>query len=313
MNADKTRRLQRPVRRTRAQHQLMRTAAALCLALVATPQGALGLRALSSTCERVGERPVRVEGVSGTFCVPLRPCEGPLGNASDEPLFCPRAGQRDVAGDEILAKDSCCAVVDSRSGLVGCVVVEGSQTTCLPSAEWPQAHDALGSTASSNSREDSSVDASDTSDVASNSKGSSDSNLLSSASSQSSSVPTEATSSNGVLKLTPITDDSDKSASALSEDGSLSPANGGDGGGSSVLGTNTMIFIIVGSVAAVALMFGVFYLRPARANPLELLTPREPPPPMDRTGAYPYDNSLESDPSGPYDASSTPRAMMGSI
>ncbi|EGZ25074.1 hypothetical protein PHYSODRAFT_285036 [Phytophthora sojae] len=74
-----------------------------------------------------------------------------------------------------------------------------------------------------------------------------------------------------------------------------------------------MIFIIVGSVAVVALMFGVFYLRPARGNRLELLTPREPPPPMDRTGAYPYDNSLDSDPSAPYDASSTPRAMMGSI
>jgi len=74
-----------------------------------------------------------------------------------------------------------------------------------------------------------------------------------------------------------------------------------------------MIFIIVGSVAAVALMFGVFYLRPKRASPLELLTPREPPPPMDRTGAYPYDRSLESEPAGPYDAASTPRAMTGSI
>ncbi|KAF1781720.1 hypothetical protein GQ600_11842 [Phytophthora cactorum] len=108
----------------------MRTAAVLCAALVAISQSAQGLRVLSSVCDRRGERPVQVVGVSGTFCVAQRPCEGFV--TGDELLACPRAGQRDVFGGDELAGDSCCAVVDSNSGALGCVLVaEGSQTACL--------------------------------------------------------------------------------------------------------------------------------------------------------------------------------------
>ncbi|OWZ10781.1 hypothetical protein PHMEG_00016305 [Phytophthora megakarya] len=64
---------------------VMRTTAALCAALVAVPC-ASSLRVVSSLCDEIGEHPVHVEGVSGVFCVPGRPCEGPVDSAAHEPL-----------------------------------------------------------------------------------------------------------------------------------------------------------------------------------------------------------------------------------
>ncbi|CAH0485048.1 unnamed protein product [Peronospora farinosa] len=124
-------------------------------------------------------------------------------------------------------------------------------------------------------------------------------------------VPIVSPWSKGVLQLSPITDDDNENSvnPPPSTDGGLPPVNGIHTDESNALGLNVILFITVGSVVAVALIFGVFYLRPKRAITHELLTP-EPPRPMDRTGAYPYDHSLELESTGPYDASNTPRGSI---
>lgn len=82
---------------------------------------------------------MRVKGIYGSFCVPRQQCDGFLSGTNDKPFFCPRAGQRNLDGGVTLAQDSCCAVVDSIRGTLGCVQKEeNSQTACLMPPKWPR-------------------------------------------------------------------------------------------------------------------------------------------------------------------------------
>ncbi|KAI9922584.1 hypothetical protein PsorP6_001275 [Peronosclerospora sorghi] len=112
-------------------------------------------------------------------------------------------------------------------------------------------------------------------------------------------IAPKSTSTNGTLELSPITDDSENSANPHSSDSSPSPVSGGDGGKRSLLVSNSMLFIVVGSVAVVAFVLGFFYLRPKRTT-LFQLTPREPSPPTTRN------HFLELESTGPYEIANTP-------
>ncbi|RMX70256.1 hypothetical protein KXD40_000738 [Peronospora effusa] len=100
----------------------MRSIVAVYGLLTASFQSAIGFTVVHSGCEGLEEQPVRVVGVVGIFCVPLQPCEGSVNSGTNEPIACPREGQRDVFGEVELMTDSCCAVVDSVSGALGCVL-----------------------------------------------------------------------------------------------------------------------------------------------------------------------------------------------
>lgn len=118
----------------------MKTVATLSVALGVAYQSSCGTQA--SLCDKSGERPVRVKGVSGSFCVPRQQCDGFLSGTNGKPLFCPRSGQRNVDGSVTLAQDSCCAVVDSIRGTLGCVQKEhNSQTACLLPIQQPREQD----------------------------------------------------------------------------------------------------------------------------------------------------------------------------
>ncbi|CAI5721356.1 unnamed protein product [Hyaloperonospora brassicae] len=117
--------------------------------------------------------------------------------------------------------------------------------------------------------------------------------------------PIKSPSSSGVLVLPPITDDSADSVDPLATGGSQTRVNDGESGGNSALGTSTILFIIVGCIVAAALVFGAVWLRPKRADPLEVCDPDESREPTD---AYPYAGSESA---GPYDASRTPRVITG--
>ncbi|CEG49886.1 uncharacterized protein PHALS_07623 [Plasmopara halstedii] len=124
----------------------------------------------------------------------------------------------------------------------------------------------------------------------------------------------DTSASNDVLQLSPIIDDDGNYSNLPLVDGSLNPAISGSIGGSSEVG-NTVTFIIVGCAATIAILFGIFYLRPKRVDTLQLLTPVEAPPLIDRSGygEYWFNRSVESEPVGPYDASSTPREIGASV
>uniref|UniRef100_A0AAV1TDK4 Uncharacterized protein n=1 Tax=Peronospora matthiolae TaxID=2874970 RepID=A0AAV1TDK4_9STRA len=110
----------------------MRSAAAvLGLALGVSSQSTAGRSSEAAACDAQGAQPVHVVGVGGTFCVQVRPCEGVV---FGEGFSCPLMGQRDVLGETELPTDSCCAVVDSDSGALGCVLVregEAGDAVCL--------------------------------------------------------------------------------------------------------------------------------------------------------------------------------------
>uniref|UniRef100_M4BRL7 RxLR effector candidate protein n=1 Tax=Hyaloperonospora arabidopsidis (strain Emoy2) TaxID=559515 RepID=M4BRL7_HYAAE len=122
-------------------------------------------------------------------------------------------------------------------------------------------------------------------------------------------LPSESASPNGVLVLAPIMDHGGDSVNPLLSGGSQSPVNGEEirgSGESSAADTQTVLFIIIGCIVAAALVSGAVWLRPKRANSVDISNLREPPEPMDTS--YPY---VESEPAGPYDASRTPRVING--